>query len=63
LDTIDVPSEKPFDAENDFALYNAPASAYINVQPGEFLIVFPEDAHAPIIGEGKIKKLIAKIKL
>jgi YhcH/YjgK/YiaL family protein len=63
LDTIDVPSEKPFDAENDFALYNAPASAYINVQSGEFLIVFPEDAHAPIIGEGKIKKLIAKIKL
>jgi YhcH/YjgK/YiaL family protein len=63
LDTIDIPSEKTFDTENDFALYNVPASAYIDVRPGEFLVVFPEDAHAPIIGEGKIKKLIAKIKL
>ena len=63
LKTIDTPSENPFDEENDFAVYSEPASAYINVNPGEFLVVFPEDAHAPIIGEGKIKKLIAKIKL
>ena len=63
LATIDEPSEKPFDQENDFAVYNVPASAYIKVNLGEFLVVFPEDAHAPIIGEGKIKKLIAKIKL
>jgi len=25
--------------------------------------VYPEDAHGPLIGEGKIRKLIAKVKL
>ena len=36
---------------------------YVTVRPGEFLIVYPEDAHAPIIGRGKLRKLIAKVKL
>ena len=26
-------------------------------------IVYPEDPHAPLIGQGKIRKLIAKVKL
>ena len=33
------------------------------MQPGEFAIVYPEDPHAPVIGEGKIRKLIGKVKL
>lgn len=56
-------SEAPFDEDNDFALYAEPASTYIKVLPGDFLIVYPEDAHAPIIGQGKLRKLIAKVKL
>ncbi|MGL4909210.1 MAG: YhcH/YjgK/YiaL family protein, partial [Bacteroidales bacterium] len=31
--------------------------------PGDIVIVYPEDAHAPAIGYGKIRKVIAKIKL
>ncbi|ETD19949.1 MULTISPECIES: YhcH/YjgK/YiaL family protein [Prevotellaceae] len=54
---------RPFDSENDYALYTAPASVYFTVNPGEFTIFFPEDAHAPIIGSGIQRKLIAKIKL
>lgn len=54
---------KPYEAENDCALYTEPASAYIDLQPGEFLIVYPEDPHAPLIGNGKIRKLIGKVKL
>ena len=53
----------PFDVEADYALYSSPASTYVTVRPGEFLIVYPEDAHAPIIGRGKLRKLIAKVKL
>ncbi|MEG1579848.1 MAG: YhcH/YjgK/YiaL family protein [Bacteroidaceae bacterium] len=52
----------PFDEKNDFAVYEAPASTYVIVRPGEFFIAFPEDAHAPIIGEGKLRKAIAKVK-
>ena len=53
----------PFDKENDFALYDERPSTYVEVKPGEFLIVYPEDGHAPIIGEGKIRKAIAKVKI
>lgn len=56
-------SEAPFDEEKDFALYAAPASAYFEVKPGEFAVFFPEDAHAPIIGEGRQKKIIGKVRL
>jgi YhcH/YjgK/YiaL family protein len=54
-------SEAPFDAENDFALYAEKPSTYYTVLPGEFYIVYPEDAHAPIIGEGCLRKLIVKV--
>ena len=56
-------SEAPFDAENDFALYNEQVSTYFTVQPGEFYVVYPEDAHATIIGEGVLRKLIVKVLL
>lgn len=54
---------KPYDAEADCALYTEPASAYVKLRPGQFMIVWPEDPHAPVIGEGKIRKLIVKVKL
>lgn len=52
-----------FDEANDCALYSSLAATYITVKPGEFCICFPNDAHAPLIGEGFQKKLIAKIKI
>lgn len=61
INDLSVGSDAPFNEEDDFALYNEKARNYITVRPGEFYIVFPEDAHAPIIGEGKIKKAIAKV--
>ena len=45
------------------ALYTEPASSYVDLMPGQFLIVYPEDPHAPLIGNGKIHKLIGKVKL
>lgn len=63
LDTLPCESEAPFDEKNDFALYAAPATVYFTVYPGEFYVMFPEDAHAPIIGEGTLHKAIAKVRL
>lgn len=54
---------KPYDADGDCALYGDGATAYVDLHPGEFVVVYPEDAHAPLIGCGKIRKLIAKVKL
>lgn len=53
----------PYDDKGDFALYTDKPSVFVDVKPGEFVVVYPEDAHAPAIGSGKIRKLIAKIKL
>ena len=52
-----------FDEEKDCAVYEAPASTYTLVKPGEFLIAYPEDAHAPLIGKGRLRKAIVKVKL
>lgn len=62
ISDLQCESDEPFNKEEDFALYSEQAQHYITVRPGEFLIVFPEDAHAPIIGEGTIKKAIAKVR-
>lgn len=54
---------KPYNEDEDCALYDEQAATYFKMQPGQILIVWPEDAHAPVIGEGKIRKLIIKVKI
>lgn len=54
---------KPYDEDGDCALYDDQSTTWVDLKPGQFMIVYPEDPHAPVIGEGKIRKLIAKIKL
>lgn len=61
LHTLDAPSEALFDEANDFALFALPATTYFTAHPGEFYVMYPEDAHAPIIGEGVLHKAIAKV--
>ena len=63
LDSLTCESEAPFDEARDFALYAAPATTYFTVRPGEFYVMFPEDAHAPIIGQGTLRKAIAKVRI
>lgn len=54
---------KPYEKEGDCALYSDRPTTCVNMKPGEFVIVYPEDPHAPAIGEGKIRKLIAKVRV
>lgn len=62
--TEDLKEEtKPYSKEGDCALYSDKPTTYVDINPGEFVLVYPEDAHAPVIGEGKIRKLIAKVKI
>lgn len=51
----------PYDTEKDLIFFNNPASSYIPVAPGEFVIFFPDDGHAPGVGEGYIKKVVVKV--
>lgn len=54
---------KAYSKEEDCALYSDVPTTYVDLLPGQFAIVYPEDPHAPIIGNGKIRKLIAKVRI
>lgn len=54
---------KAYSKEEDCALYSDIPTTYVDLLPGQFAIVYPEDPHAPIIGNGKIRKLIAKVRI
>ena len=53
----------PYDAQLDRAFYPGPAQTYFEIQPGQCYICFPDDAHAPIIGRGTMRKLDAKVRI
>lgn len=55
--------KQAYQKEGDCALYSDTPTSFADLLPGQFLIVFPEDPHAPVIGEGKIRKLIGKVKI
>lgn len=55
--------KQAYQKEGDCALYSDTPTSFVDLLPGQFLIVFPEDSHAPVIGEGKIRKLIGKVRL
>ena len=51
-----------FDNEKDILFYDDAKQTCYTLTEGQFTIFFPEDAHAPMIGEGDIKKVIVKVK-
>jgi YhcH/YjgK/YiaL family protein len=53
-----------YNAEKDITKYgDTKAQAYVTVKPGQFVIFFPQDGHAPcIINQPEIKKAIFKVK-
>ncbi|MDD7302970.1 MAG: YhcH/YjgK/YiaL family protein [Bacteroidaceae bacterium] len=51
-----------YDADNDITFYSEPFDNIMRVFPGQAVIYFPEDAHAPAICESPIRKAIFKVK-
>lgn len=54
---------KEYDPKSDCAMYTDRPTCYVDLSPGDIVVCFPEDAHAPAIGEGEIRKIIAKIRV
>lgn len=58
-----------FDEENDIVFYNDKPTSRVTARKGEFVIFFPEDAHAPLIrpeedgNNGTSRKAIVKIRV
>lgn len=51
-----------YNTEKDVQLYHDDADTFFQLTNGQFAIFFPEDVHAPMIGDGQIKKLVIKVK-
>lgn len=52
-----------YNEEKDVQLYHDGADTFFQLSNGQFAIFFPEDVHAPMIGDGPIKKLVIKVKI
>jgi biofilm protein TabA len=52
-----------YNPDKDVQLYNETPDMYFQLTGGQFAILFPEDVHAPMIGDMEIKKLVIKVKI
>ncbi|CAN5409829.1 YhcH/YjgK/YiaL family protein [soil metagenome] len=52
-----------YDAEKDVLIYNDQPTTFFELCAGQFVILFPEDVHAPLIAadDKPIKKLVIKV--
>ena len=51
-----------FDAGKDIRFFDDEPQTFYTLRPGQFTIFFPEDGHAPMIGEGNVRKIIVKVR-
>ena len=51
-----------FDAEKDIQFFDDVPQTYYTLRPGQFTVLFPEDGHAPMVGEGTMRKIIVKVR-
>jgi YhcH/YjgK/YiaL family protein len=71
LDGIDEMGWKPlaactdpatnYDEARDIHFFNDAPASWIATPPGSFCLFFPEDAHAPLVSDGMIRKVVLKI--
>jgi len=52
-----------YNPEKDVRFFSDEPDMSFQLTNGQFAIFFPEDVHAPMIGEGIIKKLVIKVKI
>ena len=52
-----------YNPEKDVQFYNDHPDTFFGLTNGQFAIFFPEDVHAPMIGDAEIKKLVIKVQI
>jgi biofilm protein TabA len=50
-----------YDAARDIRFFNDAPSSWIVTPAGSFCLFFPDDAHAPLVSAGFIRKVVVKI--
>ena len=51
-----------YNAEKDVAFLKEEPEAYISYGDDNMVICFPQDCHAPLIGDGEVRKAVFKIR-
>jgi biofilm protein TabA len=52
-----------YNAEKDVLFYEDAPDMFFGITDNQFAIFYPEDVHAPMIGDDVIKKLVIKVKI
>jgi len=52
-----------FNKEKDVQLFDDAPQTYYTLKKGQFTILLPQDAHAPMAGEGSFKKAFFKVRM
>jgi YhcH/YjgK/YiaL family protein len=55
--------QNPYKEEKDIMYYADAAETWLRLLPGQFAIFFPEDAHAPMVSDGVVRKVVVKVLL
>lgn len=50
-----------YDAARDIRFFSDMPASWIATPPGSFCLFFPDDAHAPLVSTGMIRKVVVKI--
>jgi YhcH/YjgK/YiaL family protein len=51
-----------YNAEKDVLFFEDAPDFFFKLSPGQFGVYFPTDVHAPMISEGKIRKVVLKVR-
>lgn len=54
---------EPYSAEKDITFYAGIPKAWVSVPTGHFVIFFTDDAHAPLAGDGPLRKVVVKVAI
>ena len=52
-----------YDSAKDVTFFSDEPDTYFELTDHKFVILFPEDVHAPMIGEDEIRKIVFKVKI
>ncbi len=55
--------QTPYDAPRDLGFFADQPATWIRVSAGQFVIFWPDDAHAPLSGQGELIKAVVKVAL
>lgn len=52
-----------YSSEKDVLFYNDAPDMFFQLNDNQFAIFYPNDVHAPMIGDGNIRKIVFKVKI